>query len=298
MIITLYGLQCALALLALLLTTLWQLRRRSVGYEAWLRLCLWGIPLALVGSRLLFSAYAIANGDFSSPIQALYVQDGGASITGAFAGLMLAACITGRTCRVSTGTLLDSLALGAPLALIIERLGEYRVDMGVGRPVDTEWLYFLGAYTDERHPVFLYEAAAAAVILVVLLVLALRSDGLKHPGDLLLIFMTLYGGPQVLFESLRDDAHMVIYFIRINQVAALVMIVIAFVIWMVRWARKGAKPLGLIVAALLMVIGIAVGVMQEFAVDSNPNLLLEYGLMALALALIMTVCLTVRRKAE
>ena len=110
--------------------------------------------------------------------------------------------------------------------------------------------------------------------------------------------MTLYGSAQMFFESLRDDYHMVIYYIRINQIAGLVMIVIAFVIWMVRWARKGAKPLGLVIASLLVVAGIALGIVQEFAVDSNPNLLLEYAIMALALALIAAVTLTIRRKAN
>ena len=47
-----------------------------------------------------------------------------------------------------------------------------------------------------------------------------------------------------------------------------------------------------------MVAGIALGIMQEFAVDSNPNLLLEYAIMALALSLITAVTLTARKKAN
>lgn len=296
MTITTYGLLAALSLGLMLLTAgLWY-RREKLGYDAWITLCVLAIPMALLGSRLLFALFAIGNGDFSSPIQSLYFWDGGASITGAFAGVVAAAALTARIHHLSCGKLLDGVALGAPVALIVERLSEFHVDMGVGRPVDTEFLYFLGSFTDDRHPVFLYETVVALIILIVLILVA--RHGVKHPGDLLLLFMTLYGAPQVLLESLRDDAHMVIYFIRINQIAALVMAVIAFVIWLVRWARKGAKPLGLIITALLVVVGIALGIVQEFAVDSNPNLLLEYAIMALALALIAAVSLTVRRKAE
>lgn len=297
MTITTYGLQSALALALLLATAGLWLRREKIGYGVWIRLCIAVPPLALVGSRVLFSIFAIANGDFSSPVQSLYFWDGGASITGAFIGVVLAAVITGKICKVSCGRLLDGVALGAPVALIVERLAEFPLDMGIGRPVDTEFLYFLGSATDERHPVFLYEAVIALIILVVLIYFALRKGGVRHPGDVLLTFMTLYGCTQVLMESLRDDAHMVIYFIRLNQIAALVMAVIAFVIWLIRWARMGAKKPSLIISAALVVLGIAVGVMQEFAVDSNPNLLLEYAIMALALALIGAVTLTVRRKA-
>lgn len=296
MTITNYGMFAALSLALLLLSAgLWY-RRKKIDYAVWIRLCVLAIPLALICSRALFSLYAIINGDFSSPVQALYFWDGGASITGAFIGVVLAAVITGKTSKLPCGTLLDGIALGAPVALIVERLAEFPMEMGIGRPVDTEFLYFLGSAFDDRHPVFLYEAVIALIILTVL-ILTLRK-GVKHPGDLLLLFMTLYGTTQTLMESLRDDAHMVVYFIRFNQIAALVMAVIAFVIWMVRWARKGAKPLGLVIASLLVVAGIALGIVQEFAVDSNPNLLLEYALMALALALIAVVSLTVRRKAE
>lgn len=298
MTITTYGLFAALSLGLLLISAgLWY-RRKNIDYAVWIRLCVLAIPLALVFSRLLFAIFAIVNGDFSSPVQALYFRDGGASITGAFIGVVLAAVITGKATGVSRAELLDGIALGSPVALIAERLAEFPVDMGIGRPIDTEFLYFLGSATDDRHPVFAYEAVIAAVILVTLLIIALRKGSVKHSGDLMLLFMTLYGTTQVLMESLRDDAHMVIYFIRINQIAALVMVVAAFVIWMVRWGRKGAKPLSLIIASLLVVAGIALGIVQEFAVDSNPNLLLEYAIMALALALIAGVTLAVRRKAN
>lgn len=296
MIITTYGLCAALSLALLLLTAGLYYRREKIAYTAWIRMTVLAIPLALVFSRIFFAVFALINGDLSSPVQALYFWDGGASITGAFIGVVLAAVIAGKASRVSCGTLLDGIALGAPVALIVERLAEFPMEMGIGRPVDAEFLYFLGSAFDDRHPVFLYEAAIALIILAVLLIVL--HKGAKHPGDLLLLFMTLYGTTQVLLESLRDDAHMVVYFIRINQIAALVMVVIAFVIWMVRWGRKGAKPLGLVIAALLVVAGIALGIVQEFAVDSNPNLLLEYAIMALALALIAAVTLTIRGKAN
>ena len=283
---TVYGLLCALALAMMLAAA-----RKNTSFDVWIRLCVTAISLALIGSRLLFGLTSLGMGDMTNPLQILYAWDGGASMSGAFAGVMLAAAVIG----LIHGILMDKLALGMPLALIVARLAEIPTGVGMGRQVDTAWLQWLGSFTDGCHPVFVYEALWAVFIGIALL-RYLRRD--RRPGDVLLTFMTLYGSAQMFFESLRDDYHMVIYYIRINQIAGLMMVVIAFVIWMVRWARKGAKPLGLGIASLLVVAGIALGIVQEFAVDSSPNLLLEYAIMALALALIAAVTLTIRRKAN
>ena len=287
---TVYGLLCALALALTLAAA-----RKNTRFDVWIRLCVTAIPLALIGSRLMFSLTSLGMGDMTNPLQILYAWDGGASMSGAFAGIVLAAFLVEKHCKVPHGTLMDKLAMGMPLALIVARLAEIPTGVGMGRQVDTPWLQWLGSLNEECHPVFIYEALWAVVLGIALLMFLRRN---RRPGDLLLTFMTLYGSAQMFFESLRDDYHMVIYYIRINQIAGLVMVVIAFVIWMVRWARKGAKPLALVIASLLVVAGIALGIMQEFAVDSNPNLLLEYAIMALSLAVVGGVTLFVRGRAN
>ncbi|MBQ8200828.1 MAG: prolipoprotein diacylglyceryl transferase [Clostridia bacterium] len=298
MIITTYGLQAALAMALLLIAEgLWCCWKK-LGYGVWIRQSVLTIPLAFLMSRVLFSLFAIGNGDFSSPVQALYFWDGGASITGAFIGAVIAAALTEKACGVSGGVLLDGVGIGAPLAIMLERLCEPGVELGIGRIVDTEFLAFLGAATDDRHPVYLYCAVAAVLILLALLHDVARKDGKRRNGDVLLTFMTFYGCVQVILESLRDDAHMVIYFIRINQIAGLVMAVIAFVIWTVRWVRSGAKGLHVTISCVVLIAAIAQGVVQEFAVDSNPNLLLEYAIMAACLAVVAAVTLFVRSRAE
>ena len=82
------------------------------------------------------------------------------------------------------------------------------------------------------------------------------------------------------------------------QIAAIIMAVTAFILWLIRWKRQGAKKSSVILSCILIAFGVAQGIVQEFAVDSNPNLLLEYGIMAACLALIAAVSLIIRRKAE
>ncbi len=296
--LTKYGLEAAFSLLLMLIVAGLWCRREKIGYGAWIRLCLLTIPFALVGSRLLFGLSALGNGDMTSPMQVLYAWDGGASITGAFAGSVLAAFLTEKWRRIPHGRLLDGIGLGAPLAILAERLCEpAHNELGIGRMVDTEFLSFLGNLTDERHPVFLYEAGFAFILLAVLLHYA-TGKRTRRSGDVLLTFMTLYGSAQMFLESLRDDSHMVIYFIRINQIAALIMVLIPFVIWMVRWVRKGAKKPPVLIACAVLLLAIIKGIIQEFAVDSDPNLLWEYSQMALCVTVMAAVTLLVRGRAN
>ncbi len=285
---TMYGIACAAALALVLIAA-----RKNTVYGVWIRLCVFAIPLALFGSRLFFGLTSLGMGDMTSPLQILYAWDGGASMSGAFAGVVLAAFLTEKSCKVPHGTLMDCLALGMPPALIVARLAEGPLGMGAGRQVDTEWLQWLGSLTNECHPVFLYEALWAVVLGVVLLLYLRRN---RHPGDVLLTFMTLYGSAQMFFESLRDDYHMVIYYIRINQLAGLAMVLITFIIWMVRWVKKGAAKKELILPIAVMAVGIIVGIYQEFQVDSNPNLLKEYAIMAAGVAVMAAQTILIRRK--
>lgn len=296
MTITVFGLLAALSLAVLLAGTGIWCRRKGVDAGAWLTLCVITIPLAFVMSRVLFSLFALVNADFTLPVQSLYFWDGGASLMGAFGGALIAVVITGRITGASRAVMLDGMAMAAPLALVVERLSEPLAELGVGRIVDTEFLAFLGAAFEDRHPVFIYETVAALVIFAVLLVYCRNAR--RRPGDLMLTFLTLFGSIQMLLESLQDDAHMVIYFIRINQIAALIMVLAAFVVWTVRWVRAGAKALPVVMACVVLVAGVALGIMQEFAVDSNPNLLLEYAIMALSLAVVGGVTLFVRGRAN
>ena len=286
---TVYGLLCALALALMLAAA-----RKNTRYDVWIRLCVTAIPLALIGSRLLFGLTSLAMGDMTHPLQILYMWDGGASMSGAFAGVVLAAFLVERHCKVPHGTLMDKLALGMPLALIVARLAEIPTGVGMGRQVDTPWLQWLGSLNEECHPVFIYEALWAVVLGVALMRFLRRN---RRPGDLLLTFMTLYGCAQMFFESLRDDYHMVIYYIRINQITGLIMVLIPFLIWLVRLVKHGAKRNDLILPCAVMVVAIVLCIYQEFQVDSNPNLLKEYAIMAAGVAVMGAQTILIRNKA-
>lgn len=289
---TLYGALAALSLAAMLAVTYAELHRKGADYGTFIRFAVLCIPFAFIGSRV---AFCLSNLSYyletiSMPEMMLHVQDGGASMTGALCGVLLSALVAAKWTKQPVGLLLDAAALGMPLALIIERLAEPLCEMGLGKYFQSSAFDFMFDLVDGMHPVFAYEAIAAGIIWLVL-VLRFRKRTMKN-GDLMGCFLVLYGCTQTLLESLRNDGHMkVIHFVRVNQVAAIVMVAAVLVIWSLRCWKLAAKKEA-ITSWVTAAVCIGFGVVQEFAADGEENpyfdLTLVSGLLAAA---VVTSCI-------
>ena len=301
---TRFGLLCAASMLVtLLIAGLWY-RRRGIGYGVWIRLCALGIPMAWFCARL---AYCLTNipyyvDNVENPLLMLRFWDGGFSLFGALIGLLLAALLTARWQRINPVMLLDGVSLGALPGIIIERLAQSGTGIGIGRYIQSEWLQPIGVTENLWHPVYLYQAAVTAVILLILLLWLRSCKGAPIIGDLTLVFATLYGCAEVVLESLCKDGHMMVHdnLVHIHQIIAIVLPVAALLVWSIRLAKKDKKKsrVWLIVAWLIVVACIGLGINQEFAVDRHDNLVLEYGIMVAAMAVVTATALVVRRKAN
>lgn len=290
---TLYGALAALSLAALLAVTCAVLLRKGAGYSTFIRFAVLCIPFAFIGSRL---AFCLSNLSYyvetiSMPEMMLHVQDGGASMTGALCGVLLSALIAAKWAKQPAGLILDAAALGMPVALIIERLAEPLCEMGLGKYFQSTAFDFMYDLAGGMHPVFAYEAVAACIIGLVL-VLHFGKRTMKN-GDLMGCFLILYGCTQTVLESLRNDGHMkVIHFVRVNQVAAIVMAVAVLILWSIRCCKHSCKKETMI-TWLTAIVCIGLGVVQEFAADGDENpyfsLTLVSGLLA-AVLVITCIC--------
>src|SRR5439155_11130335 len=93
---------------------------------------------ALVGARL---AYVVNHvGDYSSPLDALKVWQGGISLIGGIFGAIIAALPRMRTCRLSFWKVMDAAAPGIALGVIIGRIGDLIVADHLGKQTS----FFLG----------------------------------------------------------------------------------------------------------------------------------------------------------
>ncbi|MBR5345087.1 MAG: prolipoprotein diacylglyceryl transferase [Clostridia bacterium] len=312
--VTGYALGCMLAMLCGLAVTLPRVLRLGLGWGGFIRLCFCVIPLAWFCSRALYVLADLAVGVIESsyyintlgnPLPALYFWEGGYSVSGAILGAILGAKIAEKWLHTETGALRDSLCVGLPLAVLIERLCEAGTGLGLGRPVTWAWLAKSGLCPtvegEAVYPIFFFEALFCLALVVLMEELGQRPIK-RTGGDLTRIFLVIYGIGQVLFESFRQDGHMVKHFVHVQQVVAIVFVVAVLVRWSVRMARapqvrRGMKQSLLLMVWLLTLAGIGVAVWAEFGVDRWGNRLGAYGLMAACLALIATQVCIVRRYA-
>lgn len=305
--LTAFGAGMALAALAALLTAGAWCAWKRIRYGAWIRMAVIALPLMLVMSRLLYAVgsmnyYIYTVGDLS---KMLNFWDGGASVLGALLGLIIAAAITEKWQKLPSGTLLDAVGFGAPVGILVERLFEQGTQLGLGQTIGTGWMaehpFFAmdDGYGYIVHAVFRYEAVAAAVVFAVMLAwMLIRRGSVTVNGDLLLVMLSLFGAAQVVLESFRNDGHMLLGFVRLNQVTAIVFPVAALAIWTAR-AHRGEHGLDkrLLIHWLMAVAGIAVGIVMEFKVDSSDNVLLVYGIMGASIALVVLAGLLTRQYA-
>ena len=77
------------------------------------------------------------------------------------------------------------------------------------------------------HNVWLIEAICALAIFIALAALIRFTQA--RPGDCFAVFILLYGASQVLLESLRADRHMILGFVKVQQVFAMLMTAGGFV---------------------------------------------------------------------
>lgn len=252
-----------------------------------------GVVLGVVGARLVFCLGNITTFTemYENPWLMLCFFDGGLSMPGLFAGLIAAAALTARLMKIRMADVLDAAAMPAGVAVAILRFGEQFTDLGVGKAVkegfataNLPWLFSMsrmGVAVEYRLNVWAYEAAAGMVIFAVMLLLARR---LKNSGDKALLFAALFGASQIIFESMRDDGHMLIIFLRIGQLGAAAVLIAASVI-LTKRAGKWCR-IAMWIDTPACVLGI---ILLEFSLDGrltfgNPTLLRDYTLMAILCA--------------
>ena len=169
------------------------------------------VAMNWLGARL-FHLVALGRKLLANPRKYLletgfYVQGGiaGVALSGVFGVLWLDAPVL---------VLLDALAWGGILALVVGRLGCYNYGCCYGRPTDLPWgcryehpgakvLRLKPHYRHVAlHPTQLYTAALNLVMFVVLGAVAVAG---VPDGVLASMFLVYHGAARLLFERFRDD---------------------------------------------------------------------------------------------
>jgi len=273
------------------------------------------IPLGILCSRVVFCLCNISlfTEIYENPLLMLRFFDGGLSMTGAFIGIILAALLTARCLKIPAGRLVDVMTIPLGLFIAACRAAESFTSLGIGKPVEESavmatapWLFITeisGKSIEYRLAVYRYEAVIALLIFIWILFLALRTRKERHVpgGDVALIFFSLYGASQMVMESLRDDGHLLIIFLRVAQVCAVLMPIAATAVFSRRYARVRGVDRRIVISWIIVLLTVAAGVLLEFSLDGRlswgqPSALRDTLLEAVLAVLLFAVPFTLFRK--
>ena len=164
----------------------------------------------ILGGRLGYVLFYDPLYFLAHPLQIFAVWHGGMSFHGGLTGVIIATFLYAHRQRVSGWSLLDIMAVVAPIGLFFGRIANFINREVMGRPTDVPWaIIFNGDTPIPRHPSPLYEAMTEGVLLFVIMYCLYKYTNLrKKPGALGGIMGMGYAVFRMLCELFRaPDAH-------------------------------------------------------------------------------------------
>ena len=188
---------------------------RGVDPDFLLDITPWVVFLSIAGARLY---YVLLEWDYfsSNPGEALNLRSGGLSIHGA---LLVGIPTVWLLCRRGRQPFLvwaDLLVAGLALGQAIGRWGNWANQEAFGTPTDLPWAVTIdparrpAGYEQFAtfHPTFLYESIANGLNAIALswLVLRIPRSPRLRDGDVLGLYLIVYGTVRLLIERIRTDS--------------------------------------------------------------------------------------------
>jgi phosphatidylglycerol---prolipoprotein diacylglyceryl transferase len=223
-----YGLMYILGFFASYGLTVYQMRKNptpGVTREAIDDLFFYLIIGLIVGARLGYAVFYNLGFYIQKPLEVFMVWHGGMSFHGGLAGVLIAGLIVVLKKRLPFRAAADMIAPTAPIGICLGRLGNFINGELFGKPSSVPWaMVFPQGGPMPRHPSQLYEAFFEGLLLFV--ILWFYKDKKKRNGDVLAMFLILYGLSRTFCEFFRlPDAQLgyVLGPLSMGQVLSLVM---------------------------------------------------------------------------
>ncbi len=245
--IYLYGVIVALAFLAGILWLTKTCKRFDIREDDLYDTILWAIPLGIIGARLYYVLFSL---DYylANPGKILAVWEGGLAIYGGIIAGVLVVYFVCRHKKMRVAAMLDLVITGVILGQVIGRWGNFFNREAFGRETTVFCRMGLTApdgTTVYVHPTFLYESLWNLALFVFLWIF-IRKGKRKYNGQIMLIYLLVYGIGRALIEGLRTDS---LYIggtgIRVSQLLSALLALFAAVLLAINGRRVKAGTLKL-----------------------------------------------------
>ena len=238
-----YGVIIAVGLLLAILLASYHAKREGHNPDIILDMALIVVPLAVLGARLYYVAFAW---DFYSggPLWKIFaVWEGGLAIYGAVIGGLIGVFIYTRFNRkIRFMELLDILSPSLILGQAIGRWGNFVNQEAYGTVInDPSWQWFPAAVFIQNDlqfhmATFFYESMWNFIVFIVLVVY-FKAAKKRVNGNVFWLYLLLYGIGRVVIEGLRTDSLM-LGTLRISQILSGVLIVAALAMLIANAIRR------------------------------------------------------------
>lgn len=234
-----YGVLIAAGFVLAVLLAMRHCKRYGIEQDTILDAVLYATPVAIIVSRLYYVAFNLA--DFKdNPIEILDTRKGGLAIYGAVIGAFLAGYVYCRIKKINFLNLVDFCIVYFPMAQGIGRWGNFINQEAYGTHTELPWgMDGTNIVNGPVHPTFLYEFIWNIGVFLILLWLRKRK---KLNGEVLFMYLVLYGLGRAWIELLRTDSLM-IGNLRVNFLLSVVFVIVFAVLFVYRRVKAANTDL-------------------------------------------------------
>lgn len=238
-----YAIMITIGMIAAVIVTGINAKRRRMISDTAIDLCLWTVPIGVIFARIyyiIFNPYY-----YQSFLDMINFRNGGLAIPGGIIGGALGIVIYSLIKKKKVWGYLDIAAPAVALAQAIGRWGNFFNQEAYGPAVMNSKLLFFpltvriedcsstGCTIAEQHghlATFFYEFVLCLAIFAVLMII---FNKVKHSGDVFILYVLSYTFERAIIEQLRTDSLM-LGNIKITQLLYVIIFVLALAFVIVR----------------------------------------------------------------
>ena len=209
-----YGIIICFGFLLSMILAMRACEKYDISKDDLLDYLLFAMPAAIVGARLFYVIFAFD--EYKDNLKEIFnIRQGGLAIYG---GVIFAVITVVIVSKVKKKPVLNILDFAAPYIILgqaIGRWGNFTNQEAFGRATNLPWgmtgnviVERLSYYGISRqalvHPTFLYESLACFLGFAIMMVY--RNKWQKEKGEVLCLYMIIYGATRTLVETLRVDS--------------------------------------------------------------------------------------------
>lgn len=184
------------------------------------------IPLAIIGARIYYVLFKIDEYKVD-PSEVFKIWHGGLAIYGGIIASIIGGILYCKIRNIDFFRLADVIIPGLIIGQAIGRWGNFVNAEAYGYHTQVPWkMEIIDNITNKSisvHPTFLYESLLNLLIFVILFTLFKKR---KFDGQILNLYMILYGLDRFFIEGLRSDSLYLIPNLRISQLVSLVFVML------------------------------------------------------------------------